>query len=359
MVKKMKYVHIFNYGSMGFTVDLIKLLESDDMCSDIMDHVFVVRQKELFNKLQVLFTNLNIVHDEDKHSLINKYAKQSQWVFVHGFMSVQEIFFVKREYLHKLIWRTWGSDSWCRIREGQPIRNMARRIINHLRAYRISKISLIGLGSELDRFDMGMFIQKTKMMRIPYSMEKFDALAKLPANLRSDSLCIMIGHSGFENDHHMEMIDFFSKYVNEDVCFYFPLVYGDSSYITRVEEYALSKLGCKAIFIKERMDYECYASLLSKMDLAVFYGEKSYALGNISILSFFKRWLLLNPEGVLGKAFGAMGIPFLRCCEVQNMSFEELKKKLRTDNECEVVLSPLDYDSVMGIWHSVFDYLNN
>lgn len=356
--EKIKYVHLFNYISFGFTAGAIGILSSDDYAFDISEHLFVVRSESLLSQLQANFPSANVICDSDKKSLINKYAQKYQWIFVHGFMSLNEILFVQKKYLHKIIWRTWGSDAEYTLKKNQPFRNTIKHMLNYFRAVRIKKIAIVGIGSKLEYSYIEKTFGKVVAMLIPYSADKYEALTQIQENLQDETFNIMIGHSGFDNDFHKDMIQLFSKYADENVRFYFPVSYGNPEYIRDIEVFANSVLGEKALFIHENMEYSSYALLLSKMDIAVFYGLKSYALGNISILSFFKKWLLLNDGGVLQKAFNELGIASLHYHDIEKLSFTELKKKVRTANEKAQCLSPCDQNTAKQRWLEVLNFLD-
>ena len=323
-----KCVHLLFHNELKFNTRIV------DFFSGVLntflknyENVFITNQTEVFQSLNekgVLYDNLKI------HCAINKYARDYDWVFIHDLNKPVELLFVKRKYLKKIIWRTWGSDIGYAKRENERFYvSIIKQFINFLLGFRIEQIKMIGVANVVDIISLKECFNKLPLtLKMPYSNSSFnvyDVLASIKNkgdDNKSEVINVMIEHSGYD-ETQISIMKMLEKYKNEDIHLYLVLSYGKEEYIEQVKEYVRLNWMDKASIITNFMDYNSYAVLLHKMDIAIFDKIQSYALGNISIMTFFKKKIFLNVNGVLKKGFELEHIPFSTTAEIKDMDFEE------------------------------------
>lgn len=116
------------------------------------------------------------------------------------------------------------------------------------------------------------------------------------------------------------------KYDSKKFDVYVPLSYGNTDYIKIVEEYIKKNNPGNIIIIKEFMEFPQYAKLLSEIDIAIFDGYTSYALGNLSIILSFNKTVYLNEAGVIAKALNIENNKYRKISDIGIISFEDFSK---------------------------------
>ncbi len=357
-MKRYLFAHIFNFSSLQFIMGCIDAMHEAKINTDVSRHLFVIRSTDTFRAIKAKYPNEdNIVLSDSSESIINLYAKQSEWVIVHGFMSLFEVFYIFPWNLHRIIWRTWGSDAGTNCYPGEPFVNFGKKVLDFLRRPLIRRFALIGVGSILDSYDIEARYGNVKVMPMYYKVDPHDAVISTERAKREHGINVLIGHSGFSNDKHIQATKYLEKYKDRDITYHYVFSYGDKPYMERAEAEIRKMVGDKAVFIKEKMPYDEYVTFLETMDLGVFLGDKSYALGNISALCAFQKWLFLSDGGLLAKAFSHYHIPYLTADEVSDMDFDTFEQKLKTQNERATVAAAVSFEEKCEKWKNIFEYL--
>ena len=323
-----KCVHLLFHNELKFNATIVDFF-SNTLTPLLKNHenVFITNQLEVFQALKekgVLYDDLKI------HQAINKYAQINDWVFIHDLNKPVELLFVKRMYLKKFIWRTWGSDSGYSKRDGECFYvRIAKRFINLLLGFQIEKIKMIGIANVIDIVSLKEHFNKIpKTLKMPYSNSRFniyDVLTSIKENgveNNRNTVNVMIEHSGYD-ETQISIMKVLEKYKNEDMQLYLILSYGKEEYIKLIKEYVRLNWKDKVTVITDFMDYNAYARLLYKMDIAIFDKIQSYALGNIAIMTFFHKKIFLNEKGVLKKGCEIENIPYATTAEIKDMDYEE------------------------------------
>lgn len=254
----------------------------------------------------------------------------------------------KNKYAKKVIWRTWGHDIRPCKKTESKFMNLCLKYIFSLYIKKIKKFAYVGIANDIDVVSVEEWFGKMNYCKIPYaydvdSFSKLSEIRNSKCNADHDkAFNILVGHSGFAIDRHEEVLDFLSKYKDENIRIYLPLSYGNADYIKNVKMKAENIFGGKAICLTERMDYFKYADFLSKMDIAFFNQEYSSALGNFSLLLFFGVPIIYNQDSYFVKSFEKNNIlDFLTIQHIWDFSFNELKKIKCSDSirelYCDVV----------------------
>ncbi len=325
---KYKYFHLLSGNATGFHKNLISLLSCEENGLEKNEHLFITVNMSAYEELKE-FGDVVYIMDATHLTadIINKCAKQCKWLFIHNLAcSPIEVLKINKSARKKIIWRTWGSDAGLELGNGSPIKRFVKKIVNLYYKRVISDFYAIGIANTVDKIDISSRYPGVKTFFVSYvnktSCETRLQFKSTPKKAGAP-INVLIGHSGFSNDNHIKIIKDLSKFRDENIRLYLVLSYGDREYIKRVVDFAKKTFGDKAIIIDEHMPYDEYFKMLSKMDIGVLDGVKSYALGNLGALLFLKKKLVLNRDGVIKKAFDSENVPHLCSDEIGNLTFEE------------------------------------
>lgn len=328
-MKKYKFVHLlWNKGTLFFPSFVDRLNENPQLfCID--DHLFVTNYEENYNLLK---NKCNIIFDNKKNAnLINKYGKKAKWIIVHSMgIPFYRVPFIKRKYAKRVIWRTWGHDVRPCKKTNIKIVDILLECFFQLYIKKIRQFKYIGIASDIDRVSIEEYFGKMEYCSIPYFYEKgrYSKLNSIKESIEKKEpdkvFKILIGHSGFEIDNHIDALDTIAKYKDENIEIILPLSYGDIDYIDKVEQYAKRLFGNKARCIRDRMEYYEYAKLLSSIDVALFNQKYSSALGNFKLLLFFEKTIFFNADGIFAKSFDENGIyNYLTLYDINDLTYSE------------------------------------
>lgn len=355
---KYKYIHIFCVEESNYSKRIITFINNypDDFNSSA--HFFVTPYKTV---IEALPDNDNILYYREGNgvtaSLVNSYCEKADWIFLHGLPAPKEIINIKNKYLKKIIWRTWGHDIYdphsVKI---DGIRAAIKKLLYIYVDKKISNFKAIGVSNIVDRISVSQILRKEVAIKIvPY-----------PSNLNilnyvvqeHEGINILLGHSGYPNDNHIGLLTKLEKYRNEDIHIYTILSYGDKEYIGEVEKYVKTNWSDKTTIIKNMLPYEEYVKFLSKIDIAIMDGMKSYALGNLFLLINMKKKIVLNSKGILAKAFDEIKIPYLTTDDLGKYSPDILFEPFEYENGIPLEFKFRTLEENKEIWKDLLSYLS-
>lgn len=371
-----KYIHIIGHNELRISPLILQYFSDCKNNIDPDEHFFVTPHKMVYEAFSEKFSNLIYAPNHIKKrlgvvdwdgGLINEYAPRCDFLIVHRICFPYFFHSVKHEYYKKIVWRSWGGDAGLiKYSDKKYLKNTVKTLYNRFIWSNIVKqFALVGIANSVDEVDLTKRIGKVKMLHIPYPRETdyYQLLEDIKCNKSihecHECINVMIGHSGYSIDNHLEIIDLLCRYKDEErVQFYFPLTYGDEAYIEMVKNYAIDKLGNKVHIIEKHMSYYDYANFINDMDIAIIDGLCSQALGNIGLLLFFDTKLFLNSNGIIRETFRINQIPFCDINEISRMTFAELSAPLSYDgvDKKDIVVQPRSKH--VEYWNNVFSYLD-
>ena len=362
-MEKYRYVHLLWQGNAHFNKIVVDMINDPDNGFVTDEHLFVTPYKHIYNEIK---TCKNVIFEQEvkpqSADFVNKYAEYGDWLFLHGLTSVTETVKIKRKNRKKIIWRTWGHDvSGYAYKQGDLVKNLVKRALNLRWKSVIRSFKMIGTANVADEFAI-----RDKFGAVPTVIMNYPTKnnmlrlenAKKAARTTGNTINVLVGHSGIENDNHIEIINKLKKFNEQDVCFIFVLSYGDDRYIEKVKAYIEEHCKEKARLVLEPMSLEEYTNLLADVDVAVFDGKASYALSNVAMLIYFKKKMFLNRNGILARAFCAEGIPLCYTDEIEQMDFNEFSKRLEYDYDLETSLAPTSYEKAVYRWKQLLKSLD-
>lgn len=357
-----KYMHIFWIKSTYFQTNMIKII-SNEAYFKPEEHFFVVLYKDMYDSLCTLtdrIVYIPIESTEDVH-FTNLLARKCKYQIWHGSCFYKENFLkVKARYLKRIIIRTWGANRLTYYYKSYSSKTY-QSIINFRTKKRFSKLACIGVANYVDTLSQyeHNLINKNNL-RASYSLPTdYVILLKEKFQKNVNNKCkILLGHSAYYDDNHIEILKTLKKFSKENIHIYIPLTYGSDTYIKEVTDYAKSKFNSKVTIITEHMSFKKYVHFLNKMDVAIIDGTYSYALGNIEILLFLNKKIYLNEQGVLNRAFNECNIPHELTNNLSSCTIKDLAKPVVYRDDTWKKLSIDDENFSNKCWQKIFKKYN-
>lgn len=293
---------------------------------DIEKHYFIIYQKD--NPQNIEFkVEKNILLINNLRELIKFYIffsfKKYKKIIIHGFYwpYLGIFYFIKRNYLKKSYWMTWGGD--YRNIKPKTIKGKLNKIINdYIKSQFYGYIN--GLELEIKKIEKQYKIKKGKYYKLFYSYG-LDKEMNFK-NTTNEPINILVGNSAeFVNEH----IKVFEKLKNnKEIKIFCPLSYGDSKglewtniVLKKGEKY----FGERFVPILKMLPFEEYIKLLNKIDIAFFIHEMQGSFGNTILLLGLGKTIYLKKNSQIKK--------FLDSNKIETKNFEELKDLKKLDDD--------------------------
>lgn len=356
--KKYTYLHIFNSQDFKFIPKLLNAIEGNDYVFKKGEHLFVTHYEKIYNLIK---HHENVILTPFKGaSIANKYGPFVDWIIIHSFNSAQEAILIKKNISKKVIWRTWGHDMY---RNNETIFSL-KYILKSLREYlfnkKVESFYAFAGANCIDEYNLSIQLKIKRFYRIPYVYEKGieEWYQKVKENsISHKGLRILLGHSGDENNHHIDILKRIKPLIESDTQVILVLAYmaDNNDYVENVKEFSRNELPDNIVLIEKFMSYKDYIAFLNTIDVAIFDSCNSYALGNIAILIKFGKTLYLNKDGIIHQALLKERFPHY--CTDQLINSKQLKTLLK--------YSPNDYDNLcvesenvfFGLWDKLLNDL--
>lgn len=367
-MNRYKYIHIFTMNDTKFNPRILDMVSDNKNIFEIEQHLFVTPYEKVFHVFKEMKkgdSKLNIELYKTKKNggiqMINYYAPYATWIFVHCMFPITRAIFIKRTYCKKIIWRTWGHDVSFSYQNDKYIKNFLKHLFEAYWKTKVKSFRGIGIANIVDLINIKEIYGNVETFYMPYPIRETDYIAELARKEKNNSeiLNIMIGHSGHDEEHHIEILRDLTHIKNEQVHIFLVLSYGESDYICDVEKFAIENWGNKVTIVKKMLPYIEYVNLLNKMDIAILDSCRSYALGNISILLELKKKIFLNRNGLLKRAFEIEKIPFGYTDMLKKISYEELRKPLDYSQCDHTDLHKKSYEEQIKEWNFLLNSLDD
>lgn len=360
------YVHFFLHESVFFNLKLIDMFCDPQNDFDIAEHLFVTSYKPLFDTIKDRY-KCDIKLDMGGRyttALINKYGSEGKWLFVHSFPGKADDFIltVRRKFLKRILWRTWGHDVERNIKNDNKFVWIYLTVSNIWRVYgrrRIKQIYAVGIANIVDELNVRERYGIKRVYRMPYPTKgEYEILANLKENPPEDEMKhIMIGHSGAQSDRHCKVIDMLRRFEKEKLTLHLVLAYGDPQYIKEVKEYVHKNWKGKVEYHEKMAGYEEYAKYVNNMDAIILDCLPSSGLGNLMMFLSLGKKIFLNRNGILQKGLQVENIKFHFTDELLKMTYDELVQKEEYSLPEETTLSVLPYLECVNKWKEIYETL--
>ena len=361
-MKHYRFIHFLWFPSKTFCTRVVKMINNPEYGFSSEDHLFVTPHKDLYANLSSF---LNVVLFETNRpfdaKMINSFAPYGNWLIIHSIPYWQKAFFIKRKYQKKIVWRTWGSDSVLfNTKKGNILVRNLKIFLNIIRKKMVHRFYAVGLSSSyIDYIDITRNYGELKTFELPYADKDISFSEDQLSHESHSSLNILVGHSGTPLDNHINVLNFLKRFKGEDFRIYLLLSYGNSDYIKKIIQYVKDYWPDKIEIITEYMTLNQFNVFCSKMDICIFDGLQSYAIGNISTLATMRKKLVFNRNGLWHQAFSDKGFPHMCTDELESCSFEELKENLVFEKEYYEGIDNKPFEEKIEGWKAMFSELSS
>lgn len=362
--KKYKFIHIFFHDGLIYVEKEINMFLAKENGFDLSEHHFVTVHQRIYDKFKDKI-DIEFIEDGVKKpvKMIHYCAKRCEWLFFNAICSPSKFVSVKKKYLGKIIWRTWGHDAYGVVHyKEKPLGTFVKKLLNHKKRWEknISMIKAIGCCGMADVVFLKPRFPNLPMVSYLYTedvtVEQYNEWKK-PYKKEDETIRVILGHSTARTDNHMPILKMLEKFSGENIEIYMPMTYGYPPYRKEVADFIKNyPITVKTIIMEESMTYEEYAAFIRKCDVMILDAEYSCGLGNLYLALHMKKKLFLNKEGVMKKAFDVENIPCSTTDEIENMSFEEFKKPFDYDASNTTLSLPYPTKSV-SLWHDLLNWL--
>lgn len=310
-----KYLHVLWFDESRFNGMLIDKINNTPAFFDKSEHLFVTPHERTFKSFSCI-DNIELVRVKNKEGadVINAVGSRCDWIIMHGICNWIEILRIRPKYLHKIIWRTWGGNKVSTSFSSKRILRMQiKKGLYSIAVNRVNKFAAVGIHNIVDKYELKGIIKKPPMYVLPYWQKGRDEiLRKILQNKQKHDqkeINVMIGHSGYYEDNHINVMKELERFKNEAIHLYLVLAYGDRDYVNEIKQYALQAWKDKVTIVEDYKCYDEYVLFLDTIDIAILDSPVQNALGTIALLLFLKKKVFLNAEGVMFQAFRYYNIP--------------------------------------------------
>ncbi len=349
---KAKYIHIIFRNEAKFSHSLVSFINEPSIGLSSELHLFVTPHKLVYEAIKGYD---NVIFDDEKTNLVNKYAPMSDWIICHGHFKSGDIFKIKNRYLNKVIYRYWGGGFGFQHKKGQIIQNLVKIPANIELRRRFNKFAAIGITKNTDIITLSEKLKIDRYYRMPYTRLRAAEILNHAKNNppKKDGITnVALYHRGTFEGNHIEILKKLERFGNK-IRIYVPLSYGDKDYIEKVKSYIKENSPENVIVVDEFMEYDEYVQFINKMDVGIFDCTTSTALGNITVYLFLQKKILLNREGVIKKAFDEENIPHGFVDEIDTISFEEFSKMPEYPDGIHYDLMPMGRIRAIEAWKKI------
>lgn len=355
MTQKVKYIHLLWRDELKFNEKIVKLINENLNSFDKNSHLFVTPHRKVYIALKEFD---NVILDNRKKNLFNYYADSCDFLISHSLKSIFDILFIKNKNCKKVLLRYWGGSlTGFKNIEDFSLLNIIKRILNDKFINKVKKFGCIGIANIVDEIDLRKTYKEIPLYIMPYvPVETYKYIVRCKNNYcKHSQLNVMIGHRGKKEGNHLEMIKLLEKYNKNNIKIYIPLSYGDKEYIKFLKSEIINKKNKNLIIIENFMETEDYIQFLNKMDICIFDGINSYALGNISILLSLGKTICLNDKSILKEAFDLEKIPYKRINDIDRMDYKEFSTLLEYDKKTVEKISIHNKEFYINKWKELFE----
>lgn len=354
---KAKYIHIIYRNEVKFSTRIVEFINNKEFDFQAKDHLFVTPHKDVYEAVK---NYKNVVLDETKENLINKYAPLCRWIICHSFYDFKDIFKIKRKYLKKILFRYWGGGFGFQYKKGKPLQNLVKIPANIVLRKRFDSFAAIGIAKNTDIFTLNKKLKTDRYYIMPYTNANSESILERVRDkeyVGDGIINVALYHRGTFEGNHIKILKKLERF-GDKIRVYLPLSYGDKTYIEKVKAYVGENCADNVIVVDEFMDYETYTSLINSMDIGIFDCSTSTALGNVAVYLFLKKKMYLNRDGVIKQAFDEENIPHRFVDELDTISFEEFVEKPEYPENVHYSLMPLGKKKSVEAWKKIMTDFN-
>lgn len=281
--------------------------------------------------------------------VLPKFAFKADKIIIHGLWrkKINQLFYENQILLKKTYWIMWGGDFYFPHQHDELQKFMIQNV-----AYFITDFS----------YDV-KYIRKNYSARgiwlkfFGYECSYFkDDIKKV--DKKTDTIRLLVGNSGDQTNHHIEILNKLSKFKDENIEIYCPLSYSITSkeYLQEVLQIGQSIFKNKFKPLLELIPQKKYYEFLSTIDIAFFNHNRQQAFGNITTLLSLGKKIYIRKGNAVDLYLKDKGIIFYNMCD-------EISLNLLSDNDIKhnisILKKYLSKSIFLQSWRNFFGNQNN
>lgn len=206
--------------------------------------------------------------------------------------------------------------------------NLIKRIVRLMIGYTYSKFFAVATLSAEDEKKLKSMYKRVNGCYLPYPgiIKK-----ELFTNKHNTSLNIMVSHSGWPHNYHIESFDLISRFASENIDVHCPLCYGDPEYIETVIEAGKKIFGEKFHYFTELKTPSEYNEWTQMMDIFIASAKIQTGLGGL--FRTMSGGAKIFVRGNLYSSLCEEGYYVFNTSELKDMDFATFKEPLATEKQ--------------------------
>ncbi|MBP7613015.1 MAG: TDP-N-acetylfucosamine:lipid II N-acetylfucosaminyltransferase [Paludibacter sp.] len=347
------YYHFFT-GENGYSKALLDQIEE---ITDLKQHFvvfgFARKQDKSLQYSEKLNDRIKYLTKVRDLLFVLKNIKKAHWIYLHFLAYDPSLLFwaLNKKLIAKSTWIIWGSDLYSYYKRNK---NLKTRIYEILRKKIIGHLPEIAAFVKED-YDLVKKLYYTNavytpiLYPIPVNTKQLD---KFRTNKASATTTFLTGNSGDPSNLHIEMLNYLSRFSNEDIIIKCPLSYGGSAqYIEKVIQYGNEIFAEKFEPVTNYMNTEEYAELLSTVDVALMNHKRQQGLGNILALMYLGRKVYMRSDITSYYFFERHKCDIFDIRNIDKSSFGELIKPVdKAENNFNTISKIISKEYYLNLW---------
>lgn len=309
---------------------------------DVSQHrfVFITSPKYQFG-LQPHHPVEFLYHDKDFITLAS-YFDAADKIILHGLWrdKVNDLLVQNRCWLNKSFWVMWGGDFYYRNQYNQSQIEVIKKV-GHLITFMEEDVGWVRLNYQSTGQHMECFAYPSNIFN-PISYER---------ETRTNSMNVMVGHSGVEDNNHVDIFDLLRECLPHNINVWCPLSYPSmNSYIAHVINVGTQMFGQRFMPLISWMNKIEYDQFLDSVDIAILPSWRQHAMGNVINLLGRGIHVYLNDKTTSWQFFKRLGLQVDSYNRIDSLSADN-----RIHSNIDIVSHIFSEQRLTNDWRAIFN----
>ncbi|MFA6596667.1 MAG: TDP-N-acetylfucosamine:lipid II N-acetylfucosaminyltransferase [Ignavibacteriaceae bacterium] len=325
---------------------------------DSSEHLFLIVGRAMWDDTkEYTFINSIKVNSFDDREIV-RILESCTGIIIHGlfFNQVIDYFFKSQHLLSKVHWVIWGGDVNFYREVGSPTNPYE---LEEKRKAIIKKIFMISAAVK-DDYNVAKEVYKTEagfMYGIYPALIDFDYLDTIKNKQKTtDEINILAGTSSTISNRHNEILELLSKFKDEKIKIYCPLVYGDKTLGEKVAALGHDLFGEKFVPLFKFQPFKEYADFLSTIDVVVLNHNRQQGVGNTINLLYLGKKVFLRKEIATFSHFTEKGVKLYNTSDIAGLDFKSFYKYNKVDaiKASKFLKDEYSFEKQASLWKDIF-----
>lgn len=309
---------------------------------DVSQHrfVFITSPKYLYG-LQSHHPVEFLYRDEDFLTL-SHYFDAADKIILHGLWrdKVNDLLVKNKGWLDKSFWVMWGGDFYHK-NQYKPSQVEVVKRVGHLITFMKEDVDWIRLNYQSIGQHMECFAYPSNIFN-PVSYER---------ETRANSINVMVGHSGVEDNIHVDIFELLCERLPHNINVWCPLSYPSmNDYMTHVIAVGVQMFGERFMPLVSWMNKVEYDKFLDSVDIAILPSWRQHAMGNVINLLGRGIHVYLNDQTTSWQFFKRLGLHVDSYSQINSLGTNN-----QNDSNIELVKNIFSEQRLINDWQAIFN----